>query len=432
MTQANTFQHLKSPQVSCIILAGGQGTRLYPLTMNRSKPAVKFGGRYKLIDIPISNALHSNLKNVFVISQYFSSNLNEHIKEAYQFNAFQEGSLHLINPEERPEGKIWYKGTADAVRKNLKELLKHPTDYFLILSGDQLYHMDLQAMVNFARKKKADLTIAALPVKKQEAPRLGLLNIDDDASIINFYEKPKDPEVLERFQISPTFKKKQKIQESSEPCFLASMGIYVFSRDALISLLKKDLREDFGKHLIPTQIKEGKSSVYLHQGYWEDIGTIRSYYQANLSLATSHLTLDLYNEALPIYSQHHHLPGARVDKTIVSESIISEGAIVEAREVTRCIIGIRSTIKEGTIVRDSILIGNERYSQETGKVKKSFTVGKNCHIEKAIIDENVIIGNDVKLLNENNLKNFDGDGVFIRDGIIIITSGTTLPNGFKI
>ena len=422
----------KRPRVSCIILAGGQGTRLYPLTMKRSKPAVKFGGRYKLIDIPISNALHSNIKHLFVISQYFSSNLNEHIKEAYQFDAFQEGGLHLINPEERPEGKVWYKGTADAVRKNLNELLALPTDYFLILSGDQLYHMDLEAMINFAHKKKADLTIAALPVNKREAPRLGLLNIDEDASIVNFHEKPKDPDILERFEISHTFKKKQKIQESSEPCFLASMGIYDFSRDALVSLLKNDLREDFGKHLIPTQIKKGKSSVYLHQGYWEDIGTVGSYYQANLSLATNQVAINLYNETLPIYSQHHHLPGARIDKTIISESIISEGAIVEAREVTRCVIGIRSTIKEGTIIRDSILIGNEKYSKETAKGKKSFAIGENCHIEKAIIDEDVTIGDDVKLLNENNLKNFDGDGVFIRDGIIIITSGTTLPNGFKI
>ncbi len=430
--QVNMTSHSKYPKVSCIILAGGQGTRLYPLTMKRSKPAVKFGGRYNLIDIPISNALHSNIKHVFVISQYFSSNLNEHIKKAYQFDALQEEGLHLINPEERPEGKIWYKGTADAVRKNLNELLKYPTDYFLILSGDQLYHMDLEAMVNFAHKKKADLTIAALPVSKQEAPRLGLLNIDDDASIINFHEKPKDPKILESFHISEAFKKKQKIQGNSDPCFLASMGIYVFSREALIALLKNDLREDFGKHLIPTQIKQGKSSVYLHQGYWEDIGTIRSYYQANLALATNRLTLNLYNETLPIYSQHNYLPGAKVDKTIVSQSIISEGAIVEAREVTRSVIGIRSTIKEGTIIRDSILLGNQCYSKETDKGKKSFVIGKNCHIEKAIIDEDVIIGNDVKLLNEKNLKNFDGDGVCIRDGIIIITSGTTLSNGFKI
>lgn len=428
----NTFQTSKHTLVSCIILAGGQGTRLYPLTMKRSKPAVKFGGRYRLIDIPISNALHSNIKNVFVISQYFSSSLNEHVKETYQFDNFQEVGLHLINPEERPEGKVWYKGTADAVRKNLNELLKQPTEYFLILSGDQLYHMDLEAMVNFARKKKADLTIAALPVKKREAPRLGLLNIDDDANIINFYEKPKDPETLERFQISHAFKKKYKLQESDEPCFLASMGIYVFSRKALVALLKNDLREDFGKHLIPTQIKQGKAVAYLHQGYWEDIGTIRSYYEANLSLTTNHLGLNLYNEHLPIYSKNYNLPGARVDKTTVTQSIICEGATVEASEVIRSVIGIRCKVKAGTVIKDSILVGNESYSKGIQRAKKSFSIGENCHIEKAIIDEDVIIGNDVKLINEKNLKNFDGDGVFIRDGIIIVTTGTILPDGFKI
>ncbi len=418
-------------RVACIILAGGQGSRLYPLTLKRCKPAVRFGGRYRLIDIPISNSLNSNINHIFVISQYFSSGLNNHIKKTYPLDPFQGGLITLLSPEERKKEKIWYKGTADAVRKNIEALTQFPFDFFIILSGDQLYNMDLSAMVAFAREKDADLTIASLPVPKSEAPRLGLLNIDDEATICDFYEKPQSSEILNRFSMTDAFKHTQNIASKDEPYFLASMGIYIFKRNVLIDLLKKDLGEDFGKHLIPFKLKSGKSCAFLHQGYWEDIGTISSFYKANMSLTAGQLGVNFYDEALPIYTHAHHLPGARFFHASIIDSIICDGCVIKKAQIERSIIGIRSIIDENSVIRNSILLGNESYLNPRDlKEKKAFKIGKNVLIEKAIIDENVIIGNNVKLINEKHLTYYDGDGISIRDGVIIISSGTEIPDNF--
>lgn len=423
--------HQLTDRVACIILAGGKGTRLFPLTQHRCKPAVNFGGRYRLIDVPISNSLNSNMNHIFVISQYFSSALNQHIKETFPLDHFQGGSLNLLCPEERPEGKIWYDGTADAVRKNLHELTKLPIDYFLILSGDQLYNMDLEAMVQFAHDKDADITIASLPVGESVASRFGLLNIDSDSNIIDFIEKPQDPEVLKKFEVPEDFVETHDVHCANPPCFLASMGIYVFKKEVLIELLKEDDGEDFGKHMIPCQLKKGRGAAFLYQGYWEDIGTISSYYEANLSLTTNDLGLDLYNEVLPIYAHNHYLPGARLADTTLKNSIVCDGAIIEGKEVTHSIVGVRTVIKKGTVIRDSILLGNKTYS-DVNDATCHYTIGENCQIEKTIIDLDVHIGNNVKLLNKDNLQTYDGDGIFIRDGIIIVTSGTTLPDNFSL
>ena len=416
-------------RVACIILAGGQGTRLFPLTKERCKPAVSFGGRFRLIDVPISNSLNSNMNQLFIISQYFSSNLNQYIKEVFRLDQFQGGSLSLLNPEERAGEKVWYEGTADAVRKNINELTKLPIDYFLILSGDQLYNMDLEAMISFSYKKNSDLTIAALPVGQVEANRLGLLNIDNHANIIDFYEKPTDPTILKRFQLSDLFLQQNAIHSISSPCFLASMGIYAFKKEILISLLAEDNRNDFGKHLIPLQLKKGGASAFLHQGYWEDIGTIPSFYYANLSLTTNSSRLNFYDEIFPIYTLNHYLPGARILDTRITNSIINDGSIVEAKEISHSIIGVRNVIQRGTVVRDSILLGNEYYSAPTHQ-DHHYTIGQECYIKNTIIDENVTIGNNVQLINKNKHHYYDSDGVFVRDGITIIASGTTLPNHF--
>jgi len=397
--------HKLTDRVACIILAGGQGTRLFPLTQHRSKPAVNFGGRYRLVDVPISNSLNSNMNHIFVISQYFSSALNQHIKETFPLDHFQGGSLTLLCPEERPEGKIWYEGTADAVRKNIDELTKLPIDYFLILSGDQLYNMDLEAMVQFA--------------------------YDKDANIIDFQEKPTDPEILKKFEVPDDFVHSHDVHCANPPCFLASMGIYVFKKEVLINLLKEDQGHDFGKHMIPYQLKKGKGAAFLYQGYWEDIGTISSYYEANLSLTTNDLGLDLYNEILPIYAHNHYLPGARISNTTLKDSIVCDGSVVEGKEVTHSIVGVRSVIKKGTIIKDSILLGNKTYT-DVKDATLHYTIGENCHIEKTIIDLDVHIGNNVHLTNKKNLETYDGEGIYIRDGIIIVTSGTTLPDGFAL
>ena len=265
-----------SDDVATIILAGGQGTRLFPLTEKRCKPAVCFGGRYRLIDIPISNSINSGIKQIYVISQYFSSSLNHHIKETFSLDPIQGGAIHFLYPEENENGMSIYQGTADAIRKNLPAFESCTSEYFLILSGDQLYNMDLFSMIEFTKKKNADLTIATLPVTKKEAHRMGLLKINQDEDILEFYEKPQEPAILDHYQLDAKFLSSKGLAKTTEPHYLGSMGIYVFKKEALFRLLKEDNREDFGKYLIPNQIKKGKSAAFYYNGYLEDIGTISS------------------------------------------------------------------------------------------------------------------------------------------------------------
>ncbi len=416
-------------QVACIILAGGKGTRLSPLTLERCKPAVNFGGRYRLIDVPISNSLNSRMNHIFVISQYFSSSLNEHIKNTFPLDHFQGGSLNLLCPEERPDGKIWYEGTADAVRKNLEAFEKLPIEYFLILSGDQLYNMDLELMVQQAFEADADLTIASLPVGQNEASRYGLLNVNSKGSITDFVEKPSDTNTLKNFEVPETFLEQYDLRTSNPPSYLASMGIYVFKKRTLIDLLKTNPGNDFGKDLIPYQLKRGKSLAFIYQGYWEDIGTIKSYYEANLSLTTNDLGLDLYNEVLPIYAHNHYLPGARLTDTQIINTIICDGTIIDAKEIRNSIIGVRSIIKRNTTISDSLLLGNTSYNSTLDPTIE-YTIGENCQIHKAIIDQNVIIGDNVKLVNRDNLETYDSKEITIRNGIIVIKKGSKIPNGF--
>ena len=417
-------------QAACIILAGGQGTRLFPLTKYRCKPAVHFGGRYCLIDVPISHSLHAQIPHIFIISQYFASALNAHVQKAFP-STQQRQSVHFLCPEERLEGKIWYEGTADAIRKNLNALATLPIDYFLILSGDQLYHMDFTALLQFADDAGVDLTIAALPVEKKDAPRLGILKVDENGTLLDFVEKPKNAKALQPFAIDEECIKTYAIRGFSSPCFLASMGIYVFKKNALIRLLQEDERPDFGMHLIPAQLKASKGAAFVYQGYWEDIGTIASYYRANLALITDPLGFNLYNERLPIYTHSAPLPGAKLTDVSAKHSIICEGAIIEASTLSHSIIGPRSVIKRGTTIQDSILMGNQTYTN-LREQSLPYTIGENCQIEKTIIDLDVTIGNDVQLVNQKNLQNYDGDGIYIRDGITIVTSQTTIPNGFTL
>ena len=425
----------KQTQVATIVLAGGQGTRLHPLTVHHSKPAVSYGGRYRLIDISISNSINSDFRQIFVIAQYLSGELQHHISQTYHFDAFNPGFVDVLTPQGTENGqREWFEGTADAVRKNLPTILKSPADYFLILSGDQLYNMDFREMVSFAEFKKADLTIASIPICEKDATRMGLLKIDNHCTVIDFVEKPKDSKTLKQFELSDTFFHDRKIKKVKSPCYLCSMGIYVFKREALISLLKMDKREDFGYHLITTAVKTGKTSAYVYTGYWEDIGTVESYYEANLMLTHEKKGLDTYGEKNPIYTQPTFLPGPKIQQTKISKSIICEGCIIEAEEITNSVIGLRSHIKKGTIIRDTVMMGNHFYMPPTHQDKPiphDFWVGENCLIEKAIIDEHVQIGNNVKLINKKKLKYYDGDKIFVRDGIIIVTSGARIPDGFE-
>lgn len=341
--------------------------------------------------------------------------------------------MTFLYPEETLAGMCVYEGTADAIRKNLPTFKKCTSEYFLILSGDQLYNMDLFAMIEFAKRTKADLTIAALPVKQEEAKRMGLLKIDESHNVLEFCEKPSDPQVLKNYQLTPAFLKSKHINPSKDEYYLGSMGIYVFKRQVLFDLLEHHPQEDFGKHLIPIQMQQGKTAAFYYHGYWEDIGTIASYYEATLALTKNSLGLDLYNEALPIFSNPVHLPCARISKTQVEDSILSQGSIIEAKEISHSMLGLRSIVKKGTVIHDSIVIGNQFYKPPHSlkdTLPDHFSIGEHCLIKKTILDEHVKIGNHVQLINKDKLQTYDGDGIFIRDGIIIVSSGTTLPDGF--
>ncbi len=417
------FQDLQlQDKIAAIVLAGGEGTRLYPLTLHRCKPNVCFGGKYRLIDVPISNSINSQIHQIFVISQHFAAGLQKHLLSSYAHQSLQRGNLEVLCPEETADGIKRFLGTADAVRKNIEHLQKVPAEYFLILSGDQLYNLDLIEMVEFARQKNADLVIAALPIKEKEAKRMGLLKISEENKVTDFFEKPQDQIILDAFRFNKDNKKAPSV-------YLGSMGIYVFRKESLIKLLKEE-GHDFGKDLIPKKIKEHNSFAFIYDGYWEDIGTIASYYEANLALTSQANCLNLYDLWNPIYGTQKPLPSALIKGTKIASSIISQGCIIEAEEISHSLIGIRSRIGANTKIKDSIVIGD--YSEQSQDEISPFQIGKNCLIEKTIIDEDVTIGNGVHLINKQKLTHYDGDGIFIRDGIIVVSSGTVLPDGFTL
>jgi glucose-1-phosphate adenylyltransferase len=427
-------------RVAVIILGGGEGTRLKPLTEWRCKPAISFGGRYSLIDVPISHSLTTGLHNIFVIGQYRAYSLQKHLFQTYLFNCVSKKQIQLLMPEDRGGKQVWYKGTADAIRQNLNYFSEIPADYFLILSGDQLYNIDFNEMINFGLDVNAGMLIAVQPVGKKDAKRMGLLKIERGGSqIVDFHEKPQDEAILERFFTDSYTLQKLGYEGNQEKHYLGSMGIYLFKRQVLFELLKEDPREDFGKHLIQTQMKKENVHAFLYDGYWEDIGTIESYFHANLALTrmddARKSGLQCYDEKSMILTKAYNLPGAKIANCIVNHAIICEGSLILAKEITHSVIGVRSVINEGTVIRDTIVIGNEYYERpplETGGSTFRPSIGKNCRIEKAIIDQDVIIGDQVQLTNRHGHVNFDGaDGlIIVRDGIMIVPRGTHLPNNY--
>ncbi|MBB64245.1 MAG: glucose-1-phosphate adenylyltransferase [Waddliaceae bacterium] len=421
-------------RVASVILGGGQGTRLFPLTLTRCKPAISFGGRYRLIDVPVSNSLNSNIDKIFIITQFLSSSLHQHVFQTYHFDSFSQGFIELLSAEVKPSQQSWYQGTADAVRQNLNYLIEAPVDYFLILSGDQLYNFDFRAMLHFAKTTDADLTLAALPIPASQAKRLGVLSIDKNYRVVDFAEKPQEEEVLKRLELPPELMEQLGSKLSNDDKWLGSMGIYLFKRKVLLDLLTQDDRVDFGKHLIPTQLKKGNVACYLYDGYWEDIGTIQSFFEANLDLARSTPKFDCYNENNRIYSSQHDLPGPKIHNTLVKDAIICEGSVIRASELDTVVLGQRTVIDEGTVVRDAIIMGNDFYEpslHQLNHLPNRLSIGKNCKIEKAIIDKNVHIGDNVTLVNKAGHETYNGNNVYVRDGITIVTRGTHLPDNFE-
>lgn len=426
------FHPVDMSRVAAIILGGGQGTRLFPLTQSRCKPALNFGGRFHLIDVPISNAINSGISTIYVITQFLSASLHRHIFKTYRHGIHFNGLIEMLPAEEKPSKKEWFQGTADAVRQNLQYFIETPADYFLVLSGDQLYRLNFQNMLKTALDTHADLTIASIGTNAENATRMGVMTVNKDQFITNFAEKPKEPALLKKLISSQkTFKDSFYQFDLSNP-YLASMGIYLFRREALFEILAEDPREDFGKHLIPAMVSRGNTAAHLFQGYWEDIGTIDSFYNANIALTEVVPPFDCYNERFPIFSDTTHLPGPKILNGDIKNSIICEGCIVDAERITRSILGPRTIVKKGSVIENSYIMGNKHYHppMHAHQTHEELYIGEHCTLKKVILDKHVHIGHGVKLINKKNLKHFDGDGIYIRDGIIVVAKDTSIPDGY--
>lgn len=422
--------------VLCIIMGGGQGTRLFPLTMERSKPAVPLAGKYRLVDVPISNCINSNLRRIYVLTQFNSASLHRHIYQSYKFDQFSGGFVEILAAEQSFTNTSWYQGTADAVRKNLIHILNHSFDYCLILSGDQLYRMDFRRILLQHVDTGADLTIATLPVPTKDASGLGIMQIDESKRITRFVEKPKDPALLE----SLTLDKKAYSQlgiEGDEDYALASMGIYVFNRDVMIEMLNGG-QTDFGKHIIPEAIGKRQVFSYVFQGYWEDIGTIRSFFEANLDLASELPRFNFFDMASPIFSRPRFLPGSKINGAQIDHALVSDGCIINHAKISQSVIGIRSLVGSGSSLNRVVMMGCDYYESQDSIVenemlgKPRLGVGQNTIIENAIIDKNARIGDNCVISPAGKEENLDTPLYYIRDGIVIIPKNGIIPHGTKI
>jgi glucose-1-phosphate adenylyltransferase len=416
-----------------IIMGGGAGTRLFPLTKERAKPAVPLGGKFRLVDIPISNCLNSGIRGMYVLTQFNSTSLHSHINATYKFDHFSPSFVEILAAQQTPEGSRWYQGTADAVRQNLRYFLQRPYDYFIILSGDQLYRMDYRDILRQHIEAGTDLTIATIPVNRAAASDFGIMHTDENRRIVRFVEKPKDPAVQDTLRIPPDLL--TSIGHSpTEELFQASMGIYVFNRNVLIDCLDNDL-VDFGKHVIPDAIERLKVDAYIFQGYWEDIGTIRAFFDANINLADTNPPYRFYIAGRPIYTQPRFLPASIVHDSAIDHAIISDGSHIFESKIERCVVGIRSIIRAGSTVKNTILMGADYYDDDVNDPPAGappIGIGRNCTIDHAIIDKNARIGDGVVISPEGKSQDFDGDGYYVRDGIVVIPKNSVIAPGTRI
>lgn len=416
--------------VMAIILGGGRGTRLFPLTDHRSKPAVPIGGKYRLVDIPISNCLNSGVKRIYVLTQFNSASLNRHIKNTYNFDVFSNGFVDILAAEQTAENTDWFQGTADAVRQSIHHMENHSYEYVLILSGDQLYQMDYSEMLDMHIEKKADLSVATIPVIDKDATGFGIMKTNKSGLIDSFVEKPAFNELAQwKSEVPEPYKSQGKD-------YLASMGIYIFNRKALLKLFEENPdATDFGKEIIPKTLDEGMRVCSFEFGkYWTDIGTIRSFFEANLSLADTVPEFNLYDNDAFIYTRARMLPPSKVMGTTLEHCMMAEGCIIEASRIDRSVIGIRSRIGKGTTIEHSIIMGNDNFQSrdfinEAKPEEPPMGIGQRCYISNCIIDMNVCIGNDVRIVGGEHLPDGDYPLHYVRDGIIIVKKGTVIPDG---
>jgi glucose-1-phosphate adenylyltransferase len=422
----------KKKNVIAIILGGGQGSRLYPLTETRSKPAVPIGGKYRLVDIPISNCMNSDIYRIFVLTQFNSASLNAHIKNTYNFSIFSHAFVDILAAEQTPDNPTWFQGTADAVRQCMPHFLNHNFDYALILSGDQLYQMDLNEMIEAHIQNEADISIATLPVTEKDAPEFGILKTNDYSCIESFIEKPAK-------ELLPDWKSDVSDQMKSEgKHYLASMGIYIFNKKLLVDIMSNPNTKDFGKEIIPQAVGNKKIYSFQYEGYWTDIGNIDSFFEANIGLTDDVPKFNLFDNENKIYTRPRLLPPTKFKKSKIEKSLISEGCILNAKEIVHSVIGIRSRIGDDTIIQNSYIMGNDQYqsidemNEDIKNNKQLIGIGERCFINKALVDKNCRIGNDVYINGGSHLEDAIHPLYAVKDGIVVIKNGVVIPDNFEI
>jgi glucose-1-phosphate adenylyltransferase len=427
--------NLKTPteDTLAIIMGGGAGTRLFPLTKERAKPAVPLAGKYRLVDIPISNCLNNGFRQIYVLTQFNTESLHRHINVSYKFDNFTNSFVEILAAEQTPEDDRWYQGTADAVRQNLRYFLARPYEHYLILSGDQLYRMDYRDLLQEHVTSGAEITLGTTPVNRAAASSFGIMQSDAKRRIFRFEEKPKDPKLLDELRIPPDLLNGLGRPADSE-LYQGSMGIYVFNRQTLIDALDNSY-DDFGKYIIPASLKKYKVFAYIFQGYWEDIGTVRAFFEAHLALTDTVPAYNFSDHLNPIYTRPLILPASKITGTQVHSAVIADGCIITDANIERAVIGLRSVIATGSTVRNSVLMGADFYQDEDPQPKPDLPplgIGQHCVIEEAIIDKNVRIGDGVVLTPEGKPRYVDGDNYYIRDGVVVIPRGAVIPAGTSI
>lgn len=419
--------------VIAVILGGGRGARLFPLTRDRAKPSVPIAGKFRLVDIPISNCLHSGMDRIYVLTQFNSVSLNRHIAQAYRFDTYRRGFVQILAAQQTLMGDEWYQGTADAVKHNQPYILnpRFSDDYVLILAGDHLYRMDYRKMLSVHTETNADITVSVIPVNKEDTSGLGILQANSNGRITDFVEKPQTEEELQKLRVEPEVFTSRGIDPKGRE-YIASMGIYIFNRNVLQEVLQDETNVDFGRDIIPKSIKSRQVSAYFFDGYWEDIGTIRSFYSANIALTDVSPAFNFYDEHSPIYTNRRHLPSTKVNSSSIRSSILAEGSIIDDSELDRTIVGIRSIISNGSRVYQSVLMGADFYESDEIKSENieagipNVGIGQKCLIQNAIIDKNARIGDNAVIANTKNIDNYDADNYYIRDGLVIVPKDATI------
>jgi glucose-1-phosphate adenylyltransferase len=420
-------------RILAVIMGGGRGTRLHPLTLERCKPAVPLAGKYRLVDIPISNCLNSDINRMFLLTQFQTQSLHRHVQSTYHFDPFGGGFVDILAAEQTEKGSDWYQGTADAVRRNMLHFRNFNHDLILILSGDQLYRMDFRRIVAEHDANGADVTIASIPFPVSKVAGLGLMQVRDDHSIARFVEKPKDPAVIESLTVSPALE--EELSPSTEKRCLASMGIYVFSRAVLEEALDNTMT-DFGKEVIPSLLGKRKLFAHIFEGYWEDIGTVRAFFDANLALAQPLPPFNFFDPTAPIYTHARFLPATKLNKCSIDHVVIGDGSILTDSSLKHCVLGVRSVIGEGSVLEDTIVMGSDYYETEKQLAanreqgRPHLGVGRNCRVFGAIIDKNTRIGDGCVLSAHGKTDGAYADGrVLVRDGVLVVPKNTVLPSG---